>query len=322
MSGVAPRDVWGSAHDIHRGWRAGTAYTVYLHDDVHLKVQFGQGEAAHLATASFEFCVPRVANGDNLHPVDLPTALSQVEAMYQRARRYVNWSVPSSHLDVMRLDLALNCLSPSPTITSTWIEAISRLRGPYHPKVERYSNVDGYTSLRRGSPKRWFLTAYDKAEELLSKANSTNDPIRRQTFLDLSIAATGVLRLELQLRRPVLVDRGIRTLTDLTPSILQQFHRRYVEQMQFHREVGGMTKVKSIADTVDATERLPLATLIGSLWLEAQGVSVEPDPRTKLKYRRMAEQYDLSVADFVNFATTQTIRLDYDNARLIVRDAT
>jgi len=103
-----------------------------------------------------------------------------------------------------RVDVTTSIRMDSHAMVHEWIEQAKAETRSRHRKRQVQSGLTGATTVSWGlGSKRWMIKAYCKACEL-----KVHPPARQEMFNDLAEYAEGLLRIELELHRKELKDRG------------------------------------------------------------------------------------------------------------------
>jgi hypothetical protein len=298
-------------HSVHRG-RGATGATQTLSNGAQLRVDSRWGWAA-----AIEVSVPRYLTGSNLYPAAWTQAVQVIERLYEESRDYVSWAVPVRALAVTRLDPA----KPFRGVDNVdhLLEGLRAVRPPRSGGVQTFERERGFNSLTRQAPGRWRTILYDKHAEMLHQAASyPRGSGERRLLLARAEEAAGVLRYEARVRRPALRDRGVETLQDVAQETIEAISRYYFKRAGYDVEVGSIDKVKAtlLMASEESYKDLTKATLM--LWLGAQDLPIPMCEKTQKKLRRLSKEAGLSAADLVDRQGDRSLRLDYDEGRLVV----
>jgi hypothetical protein len=305
--------LWDHLHSSRTGSGfADTTGVVHLGDGVMLKANL----ASEVPTAWFEYSVPNYLEGHNLAPSSVTDVMGSASDFWTTADHFVDWATPVQELQIMRLDAALDFTSPSPSATTSLLDGLRSLDSPYHPPTTSYEHDKGLTSVRVGRGTRWKAILYAKDQELFAHAARTRDATEKARLLHLGGQATGQVRCEVLMRKPVLRERGITTLADLNTQNVIGLHRCYFDRAGFGAAVGSNRWTAIYRDADEQTKKL-LTPVITMLTLQAHGLRMQASPNSLAKYKQVAKQHSLTAADFMPGAPTNAVRLDYTNALLI-----
>lgn len=267
--------------------------------------------------ATFEFSVPRFIYDTNLVTVGVDQATEVVRHVYDEASHYVNWAVSLEDLGITRLDTTRHFIVGGKT--PDVLDGL-RLTSPRRSLRTRVHTMeDGDNSIQRGTPKRWLGKLYDKGEErrvaaARSRSGDVSETRRRQVETTL---ASGVLRFEATMRRPVLREHGIGVVRDLEDSRTATLTHHFFQQAGFDQEVGGMSKIKAIALIASSEGNYSDFTkALLDAQLEALGLPPAVEAKTRKRYLRTRRRYGISPADFL-LPERESIRLDFGSGKLI-----
>ncbi len=264
--------------------------------------------------ATFELSVPRFLRENNLSPASGDEVMYAVTSIAQLAESLVTWKQEPPALDLMRADVARDMKYRRRPDFNGFIEGQRLLPVSYKAPVQTWGDIDGYTNLRWGQGGRWRFSIYDKAAEMYHQA--AKRPRDRGYLNSLAQQAEGTIRTELLLRRPVLKEKGIFTLSDVTEERMSKLHRAYYRRVGLDKEVGGLDKVKAAAVMASEEDYKMVLDVIGMLEMEAMRLPVPRSQPTLAKYRKAAERLGLSAADFVR-GRESSLRLDYESGVLV-----
>lgn len=249
--------------------------------------------------ASFEFSVPRLLRGHNGQGVDVAATLGAIDRLYTEAQPYLQWGTDVEGLRVQRLDMPRDFAG---------VEGIPGLlrRFQYVPVPRStysavYANrtLGGVQNLEKGSKGRWVLRAYDKREQQL--AVRTGGPL----------VEPGTLRVEVELRTPILRREGILSVSDMDEALLGLLAERYFHRSGLGTAIGGSTSMERVWRTLSNQGRgKDAAALLGILHSEVEGWPPPYGRNTMAKHRRLAKELGLTAADAYE-PHEEPIRLDY-----------
>ena len=284
--------------------------------DLMLKLELGpHGPAAYI-----ECSIPRLLHGHNLHVAAVDDTVALVRDLVSRAESLVEWDQPVHAMRVMRIDITKDFRFQDHAHVDAFIEGQRLLTLPYRPDVQTWEDKAGYTNLQRGNRQRWRMSLYSKEQELASQHRGRSVHVQERVRLEALIEeAQGVLRSELQLRRPVLKQIGVDTVADLSDDTIQSLHQRYFRRAGLDREVGGIDKVQVARMLANSEQQKGFGTMLGLLFLEARNLPSGMSHNTEVKYRKMARDLGLSAADLTG--TQHSVRLDYGSGVLVAGDS-
>lgn len=264
--------------------------------------------------ATFELSVPSILREDNLAPASGDEVRYAVTSIAQLAGSLVTWKQEPTAFDLMRVDVARDMKYRRRADFNAFIEGQRLLPVSYKAPVQTWEDIDGYTNLRWGQGGRWRFSTYDKAAEMYHQA--AKRPQDRCYLNRLAQQAEGTIRTELLLRRPVLKEKGISTLSDLTEERMNSLHHSYYRRVGLDKEVGGLDKVKAAVVMASEEDYKVALDVIGMLEMQAMRLPVPRSQPTLDKYRKVAERLGLSAADFVR-GRESSLRLDYESGVLV-----
>jgi hypothetical protein len=235
--------------------------------------------------------------------------------VYLEAGQWVDWAVPFEALRIMRIDTDRDFDGVADI--GAVLRALSHVRPPSGAPLTIHRDGDGrFTSLMCGRPKRWRGDLYAKGDEILSRARSLPPGVPRERLEVEAEVLAEVLRFEARHRRPVLSEKGITTMSDVTDDILIELNHSAFTKSGFDTEIGNADKVRAIAVGASEDDRKNLYKVIGFLVEEAHGIEHLTSHNTVAKYRQAARRLGLTSADFAPGAR-HSVRLDYDAALVI-----
>jgi hypothetical protein len=266
-----------------------------------------------------ECSIPKVLHGHNLHVASVDDTLELLNHLVSRAGWLVEWAQPVDAMRIMRIDLTKDFHLQDRAHLDALVEGQRLLKPAYRPRVQTFDETGGYTNLRRGSGKRWRMSVYAKQDELVAQRPRTASGSWERALLDgLIVEAEGVLRNELMIRRPVIVDVGVETVADISDQAIQTIHRKYFHRAGLDMEVGGIDKVRAAYILAEPHQQKAFGNMLGMLFLESRNLPTGVSHNTEAKYRKMARDFDLSAADLTG--TQSSLRLDYESGLLVAGD--
>lgn len=260
-----------------------------------------------------EFSVPCLLRGHNATGVDLPTTWDAVEAIFDEASHYIVWTEPFPALRLMRIDLPRDFagVSDMPRVLAQYF-AIPVPHASYDA-LHRGQSGQRVQTLQRGTTKRWIVRAYDKHEQLRSVAPTF--PSQRRMIDE---APPGTLRVEVQLRSPILREHGITTLADATEETLSSLQRKYFERSGLGRTIGGRDALSLARQRLEVEGRgRQWAPVLGLLLADALKQPSNLSRTTQMKYRAIARELGITPADVLNVCG-QPHRLDFVRGAQVV----
>jgi hypothetical protein len=266
------------------------------------------------AEATFEFSVPSLLHGHNSIAVSVEEALDAVDRAMRRAP--FEWLDEPGNLRMARLDLVRDFQFSDDGALNSFIEGQRLLDPPYRPPVQTWTSSSGYTNLRWGTGKRWRVSVYDKAAEIRARAFKGRCGPERDRLLALAEQASGILRNELLLRRPVLKEQGMNTMNDLTTDKAQRLHRKYFERAGLNQEIGNLDKIRTAALLADEHDQKLIPKVVGMLYCDAHDIAHTLSRNTTRHYKNVAKRLDLNPADVAG-NRDGSVRLDYELGELV-----
>lgn len=270
--------------------------------------------------ATVEFSAPRFCRGHNAQPATTDEVLAAVSEVREQASGWVAWCPTVEALEVFRLDVVRDFHGVGSP--SDLLNALDYVPAQRRVVSQRYSDPvrGGAETLRRGTKGRFAATLYDKHAEVAQAARRA-EAKQQAHAVDLLAALPGVrgqVRFEASLRRPVLLEKGLRTMSDIVSTDLDAIARDKFEQMGYDKPVGGQSHLFRVLAALQGTpEYKDVPGVLGYLFCTAGGLT-EPhrDPRTARRYRRLASDWGLSPAD-VALTPSSMLGLDFTTGTMV-----
>ena len=191
---------------------------------------------------------------------------------------------------VTRLDLTANVATGSERNLREYLQQVRYLEFPHCEKhLSRYGGVAWHNDAKR-------LSVYDKAAEVEAKHKplvpegeiswirehrESDDYIRRVVE---GLRREGVCRVELKLKKPGLVSRGLRLLSDITQDALDAVFQKEVSKLK-----------KNVLDNGGELSYAEIGVL--TKWMQGDFCKDEMPPSTLARYRKaiaLATGYDIT----------------------------
>ena len=258
-----------------------------------------------------EASLPKRREGENVHALDLTTAVDQVRELCREAAVVCGADVsavcsePESgeiisidNPKIVRLDLVRDFTLSEPSLLSQILDELSRVPQHGRLKIQRFADgrTGGVETLRVG-PGSWAATLYDKCAETRGSATP------------------GSLRAEFRLRgrqlRSVRAQRlgaTVTTLVDLHEESCETLRRHWWEMVKFGSWIGGSQSIWSLLSATDLSDREKLF-FVGWNQAREDGVDIEVSPKTDRRYREILRSIGRANEGI------QQLRLNYETGR-------
>jgi len=272
-------------------------------------VRLGATSSGHDGPSAYwEISVPMAANGHNLYPLPCLEAMEVLRQIFELASGVVEWGVPFEDLSVSRLDTTRDfCgIEDIPEV----LVALSHLPIPGQAQRDIWATSGGLHGISVQVASRWRAQFYDKQKQLAGLRPAVPD--------ELTDAAQGVLRFECRTWRSVNRVKPFATIGGLSHEVLDAHNRHYFDLCQFGQEVTGFSKVQEgIARSLMESKSDDFARMLGHQHFIAQTGKGPYNPVTNAKYKKMAKELNISVADLMS-AATRSLQLDHATGLLNV----
>jgi hypothetical protein len=217
-------------------------------------------------------------------------------------------------LRLTRLDLARDIVDVRSIPQTLW--AISQLpvQRARTDRLERGAR-GAWQTLTRGNIGRWLSVSYDKSEELFDKARRTYDVEAALLLRTVAAECSGRQRWELQMRRSVLLSKGI-TSVHVDQEEMFRMSEQYFDRTRFGDVVGGTQRLFDALDSLSpAEQRGVMCVLIADRLGRRPPYSHNPAD----DYRLLARRLSLSAADLLA-DESEPRRLDFSSGKELVGD--
>jgi hypothetical protein len=270
-----------------------------------VSVRLYQGEL-HLRT---ELSLPTMLYGHNRNALPTALAIDALDAVLTDLGRTLP-DVPSiEQCWPSRVDLARDfqgVASLSDTLTDIGRQHVRQAQ--HH--AEYFSPNGDLQTLIRGTKGQYVVRGYGKAAELRSRgARGSAD----RAFLERWAAVSeGQLRVELELRAPLLRRKGLTAVTDLTSSTLDDLAQHYFDWCRFDIVTGGATRISAQieAEVATGTTAAEIRNLCALILSDRVGIAA-PMSRNPLEdARALANRLGLLGVDVTD--DREPRRLDFD----------
>ena len=241
---------------------------------------------------SAEMSAPRVLRGTNAVALDRTLAVDLIDAAMTELGRQLP--------DVPRIDDVelLRCDLPSDIVTTTPIHVILPiLAARYVPRAtvnELRSNFGQPQTWTVGSPTQWSVRAYDKSRHLLwlaSRQGADAAPLR-----NWSDAVKGTLRIEVEVRRPLLRKTGLTKVTDLSPAAIERLSELLSTRARVHQPYGSEVLTEQLIELGKTESPADFRNVMSLLAAEAFGVSVPMSKRPRQRALAIVRREGLHAA--------------------------
>ena len=194
-----------------------------------------------LAWLRIELSLPTMLNGHNRNPLGLDVFPDAVEASLILVREQLPDVPEVEQVNIQRLDLPRDFHNVQST--HTVLSALHRRHIPHARVNDPHFLSDGtMQSLARGSRSSWIVRGYDKGRELSQHAR--RDRARRPLLDAWAQTSHGHLRFESQLRAPLLRQKGITTVSDAPPALLEELAQERFAKARWAEPYGGRGRVQ------------------------------------------------------------------------------
>lgn len=197
-----------------------------------------------------EVSLPTMLNGHNRDALGLYVLVDAVEAALILLSEQLPDIPELEQVVVQRLDLPRDFRNVESIHA---VLAAMHMRHVPHAKLnEPHYTMDGtIQSLRRGTRGRYVVSGYDKAHELGERAAGNR---RRRNLLEAcATTSSGLLRVEQQLRAPVLREKGLISVTDVANADLRELSEEYFVRTRWAQPYGGRGRVQQTLEELRPT---------------------------------------------------------------------
>lgn len=270
--------------------------------------------------AVIERSLPNMRWGHNMFALSAGEAVAAITELHDQASQVVDWIDDARQLRITRLDLDRDFSRV--TALDAILSGLARLPVRRAAVATLHISPHGAIGLERGTRSRtWRALLYDKEVQAAALRSRRDAPRLSSPLSDDVVAlASGRVRYEVQLRADILRRKGLRTVSDLHQSAINDLARDFFHRARFDAPVAGPSRIEAVQRHL-ATSRDPdykyFGQVIGMLHADALGVQPPASsPTTLSRYRKLAAEWDLTPNDLRAGTLEQPIMLDYATGRI------
>ena len=245
--------------------------------------------------------IPNLARQHNAVASTLDEVRHYAEVMHREGSDFYDFLVPVEDLEVLRWDGVRDFHSVP--MVPTFLTNLGRLPSPRAGMSSTYRDTrDGSVqTVKRGTRGRWTASLYDKYAQVIHLAAKAKDPSRREVLHGLAPHTVGQVRYEVVIRRPVLQENGVNTLSDITSAAAEALTRKHFNMAGFDVPAHAAGHLNAVVLAKSLTEdSKSIGGVLAYLAGAALGTGWKGDPRVGRKYRDLAETWGVTPGDWMN----------------------